>query len=43
MAVNENDKKNTPFHSMAIFFWSFVMRSGFCSRTSIAVIAALAR
>ena len=28
---------------MAVFFFSFVIKSGFSSRTSIAVIAALAR
>ena len=35
--------QNQPFHKRAVFAFSFVIRPGFSSRTSIAVIAALAR
>lgn len=35
--------RGKPSRRVAIFFFSFMIRSGFPSKTSIAVIAALAR
>lgn len=35
--------KYRPFHNKVMFFFSLIIRSGFSSRTSMAVMAALAR